>query len=155
MYLEPETAAASTSVSAETTIDVTIKILKPASQLTVGNLSVYDTVSDLKNRIYQLNNISANRQKLLLKGKVLADEKALKDYNISNGAVIHLMVSAPAKTSTASTTNVTMTRYGLSEAGVRTIDGPDFWQAIEKTVADQLSQEDAAIVLNKMKESLK
>ncbi|KAL1933173.1 hypothetical protein VTP01DRAFT_8851 [Rhizomucor pusillus] len=159
---EPEesTAAAPTSaVSDDTaTIDVIVKILKPASQLTVGNVSVNDTVSELKNRIYQLNNVPANRQKLLLKGKVLADSKALKDYNISNGATVHLMVSAaPAKTSStaSSTRNTNVTRHGLSEAGVRAIDSAEFWQAIEKTVTDQLNQEDAAIVLNKMKDSLK
>lgn len=157
---ESTAAAAPTSaVSDDTaTIDVIVKILKPASQLTVGNVSVNDTVSELKNRIYQLNNVPANRQKLLLKGKVLADSKALKDYNISNGATVHLMVSAaPAKTSStaSSTRNTNVTRHGLSEAGVRAIDSAEFWQAIEKTVTDQLNQEDAAIVLNKMKDSLK
>lgn len=68
-----------------------------------------------------------------------------------------MVSAAPAKTSStaSSTRNTNVTRHGLSEAGVRAIDSAEFWQAIEKTVTDQLNQEDAAIVLNKMKDSLK
>lgn len=73
-------------------ISVTFKSLKPAYSFI---LSVHptETISDIKTKLAsQANSPPANAQRLLLKGKALADAKLLKEYNIQDGDTINLMV---------------------------------------------------------------
>ncbi|WVW79711.1 hypothetical protein I302_101681 [Kwoniella bestiolae CBS 10118] len=79
------------------TVTITIKCLKPSLTLPItANLT--DTVTDLKSQIAKSssNAPSADSQRLLLKGKALTDTKLLKEYDIKDGAILHLMVKIPS-----------------------------------------------------------
>lgn len=131
-----------------------IKVLKPASQLTITGISVNDTIEDLKERIAKQygNGLTLNRQRLLLKGKALSDPKCLSDYNLTDKATLHLMITAAP----ASPSSPAMGRFGLSAAADEKVKDPAFWDAIKSTVAQQLGgvDKDVDIVLEKMKSSL-
>ncbi|OCF78344.1 hypothetical protein I204_00282 [Kwoniella mangroviensis CBS 8886] len=78
---------------AQDTVTITIKCLKPSLTLPItANLT--DTVTDLKSQIAKsaASAPSADSQRLLLKGKALTDTKLLKEYDIKDGAILHLMV---------------------------------------------------------------
>ncbi|WWC59943.1 uncharacterized protein I303_102506 [Kwoniella dejecticola CBS 10117] len=90
---------------AQDTVTITIKCLKPSLTLPITS-SLTDTVTDLKAQIAKSNSSapSVDTQRLLLKGKALSDNKLLKEYDIKDGTILHLMVkvstasaSAPAK----------------------------------------------------------
>jgi hypothetical protein len=52
-----------------------------------------ETIADIKSQLAcQPDSPPADAQRLLLKGKALADSKLLKDYNIKDGDVINLVV---------------------------------------------------------------
>ncbi|GAN09472.1 hypothetical protein MAM1_0269c09001 [Mucor ambiguus] len=155
---------ANTNNTSSDKIQVTIKVLKPSSQFTIGGLSLNDTVHQLKQRIYQQqSSLAANRQRLLIKGKVLADQKTLAELSIQPDAVIHLMVTAaPASTSSTSTSpasspNVASAasthtgRFGISAQAEQKLSSPEFWSALEKTLADQVGEADAKLLLNQVK----
>ncbi|KAL7316280.1 hypothetical protein PS15m_005397 [Mucor circinelloides] len=163
----PVTTPASTNANSDK-IQVTIKVLKPSSQFTIGGLSLSDTVHQLKQRIYQQqSSLAVNRQRLLIKGKVLADQKTLAELSIQPDAVIHLMVTAaPASASTASNTtspasspNVasatsTTGRFGISAQAEQKLSSPEFWSALEKTLVDQVGEADAKLLMNQVKATL-
>lgn len=164
----PTTPAHNTSTNSDK-IQVTIKVLKPSSQFTIGGLSLSDTVHQLKQRIYQQqSSLAVNRQRLLIKGKVLADQKTLAELSIQPDAVIHLMVTAastassstsPASSSSpnvASTTSSTTTtgRFGISAQAEQKLSSPEFWSALEKTLVDQVGEADAKLLLSQVKASL-
>lgn len=141
---------ATTRTIQTTKIQVTIKVLKPSSQFTIGGLSGNETVGQLKQRIYQQqSSIPVNRQRLLIKGKVLADQKTLEELSIQEGTVIHLMITA-APASAPTTTG----RFGVSAETEQKLSNPEFWAALEKTVVEQLGDADAKLVLSKIKASL-
>lgn len=71
-------------------MNLNIKSLKPALKLNV-EASLSDSVTDLKKQINAAGGPPANAQRLLLKGKVLADSKLLKEYDLADGATIMLM----------------------------------------------------------------
>ncbi|CAO3609960.1 unnamed protein product [Mucor hiemalis] len=152
-----ETPRTATNVANESKISVTVKVLKPSSTFTIGSLSPNDTtVSQLKQRIYQQqSSLPVNRQKLLIKGKVLADQKTLSEVGVAEGAVIHLMVTAaPASTSGASATTPIIGRFGVSAETEQKLSTPEFWSALEKTITDQVGEADAKLLFSKVKASL-
>ncbi|KAG1065394.1 hypothetical protein G6F42_026837 [Rhizopus arrhizus] len=164
----PITTPTSTNANSDK-IEVTIKVLKPSSQFTIGGLSLSDTVHQLKQRIYQQqSSLAVSRQRLLIKGKVLADQKTLAELSIQPNAVIHLMVTAaPAPASTASNTtspassspNVasatsTTGRFGISAQAEQKLSSPEFWSALEKTLVDQVGEADAKLLMNQVKATL-
>lgn len=167
LQLAPITTPTSTNANSDK-IEVTIKVLKPSSQFTIGGLSLSDTVHQLKQRIYQQqSSLAVNRQRLLIKGKVLADQKTLAELSIQPNAVIHLMVTAaPAPASTASNTtspasspNVasatsTTGRFGISAQAEQKLSSPEFWSALEKTLVDQVGEADAKLLMNQVKATL-
>lgn len=51
-----------------------------------------ETVQDLKLRIQDVEGIPHDQQRLVFAGKQLEDPKSLSDYNIKNGATIHLVM---------------------------------------------------------------
>lgn len=57
------------------------------------SLSSDSTVRDLKSLLQPLTNVLPRGQKLIFKGKVLADESTLKSSKVSNGVKIMLMAS--------------------------------------------------------------
>ncbi|KAG0173071.1 hypothetical protein DFQ28_009241 [Apophysomyces sp. BC1034] len=159
---ESPVVAKETTTTPAGTLELTIKVLKPASQFKLSNALATDTVATLKQRIYQLQtSLPANRQRLLLKGKALADQKTLSDYGISNGSVIHLMAAAAKPSTTAATTTAAATtvepttgRFGMSLSAEKELESPAFWTAVEKTVSEKMNKEDASIVVNKFKQAL-
>lgn len=52
-----------------------------------------DTIMELKKKIQLEGNISPKQQRLICSGKILADNTLIKDYNLSNGSFINLMLS--------------------------------------------------------------
>ncbi|KAL0075968.1 ubiquitin-related domain-containing protein [Phycomyces blakesleeanus] len=150
---EPKVAKTTADETREETIQVTIKIVKPASQFIIARLSPDDTISTLKKRIYQQQSAyPVGRQRLLIRGKVLADNKKLSDYNVANETIIHLMLSAAPK---AVVEDVPITgRFGVSLATEQAIDSPDFWSALEATVASKVSAQDTPLIMDKLKRAL-
>lgn len=128
---------------------MTVKVLKPAKQFAIGNLTSSDTVSQLKQRIYQQQTIPVQRQRLLIKGKVLADQKTLEELSIQEGVTIHLMMTAAPAAAEAITG-----RFGVSLEAEKKLAGPEFWEALEKTIVDQVGEADAKLLLSKVKASL-
>ncbi|GAA99674.1 uncharacterized protein L969DRAFT_48362 [Mixia osmundae IAM 14324] len=113
---EPIRSSASTSG----TLSLTIKSLKPSLSFTV-EAKPTETVAELKAQLAaQANAPSADNQRLLLKGKALADNKLLKEYTIETGATIHLMIKTPAASASMSsatdTTAATAIAAGASSA---------------------------------------
>ncbi|KAI8059055.1 ubiquitin-related domain-containing protein [Gilbertella persicaria] len=128
-------------------LEVTVKVLKPSSQFTIGGLSPNNTVAQLKQRIYQQqSSLPVNRQRLLIKGKALPDQKTLNELSIQENAVVHLMVTAAPAPSTG--------RFGVSAEAEQKMSSPEFWSALEKTVIEQLGETDAKLVFSKIKGSL-
>ena len=136
------------------TIDLTIKILKPASQITIKGVSLNETtIEELKQLIHkQKSDIQVNRQRLLLRGKVLADNKLLSDYGLTadKPVTLHLMLTAPPKQPETG-------KFGLSLATEKKLDDPAFWDALKSSVAQILdnNDKDAEILVTKFKESTK
>ena len=87
-----------------TTIKITFKSLKPPCSFTLPVQST-DTISDIKSHLAsQPRAPPADAQRLLFKGKALADAKLLKEYDVKDGNTINLMVKPgfdwdPTKTS--------------------------------------------------------
>ncbi|CAO3611610.1 unnamed protein product [Cunninghamella echinulata] len=145
----------------ENTIELTIKILKPSSQFRITRLGLDDTILTLKQRIYQQQTIPVKQQRLLLKGKVLNDDKSLNDYNMTKDTILHLMVSKPPASTAASssvpepmdTTPVTTsTPNELSTHAQTTLKSDTFWNAIEEVLRQhQLDTNDTQLILGKWK----
>lgn len=78
-------------------ISITFKSIKPPASYT---LSVHptDTISAVKSQLSSAHTSAppTDVQRLLLKGKALADNKLLKEYSIKDGDVINLMVKPGA-----------------------------------------------------------
>ncbi|KAI8885787.1 hypothetical protein K501DRAFT_245224 [Backusella circina FSU 941] len=150
---EPKPATNTTREVPENTnkFEVTVKVLKPAKQFTIGNLTSADTISQLKQRIYQQQTIPVQRQRLLIKGKVLADQKTLDEVSVKEGTTLHLMMTAAP---TAAAAEVTTGRFGVSLEAETKLASPEFWEALEKTIVEQVGEADAKLVLSKVKASL-
>ncbi|GAA5795216.1 hypothetical protein EDC94DRAFT_620568 [Helicostylum pulchrum] len=140
--------ATNTIDSKEPKLQVTIKVLKPSSTFTIAGLNSSDTIHQLKQRIYQQqSSLPVNRQRLLIKGKVLADQKSLGELSVNESTVIHLMVTAAPATPV-------LGRFGVSEETEKKLSSPEFWSALEKTITDQVGETDAKLVFSKVKSSL-
>ena len=78
-------------------INITFKSIKPPASYT---LSVHptDTIGTVKSQLASAHPSAppVDVQRLLLKGKALADNKLLKEYSIKDGDVINLMVKPGA-----------------------------------------------------------
>lgn len=88
---EPPKREEMTSTSTES-LSIVIKSLKPPKTYTLAVQSS-DTIADIKS--YLASQPSAppvDVQRLLLKGKALADAKLLKEYSIKDGDTVNLMV---------------------------------------------------------------
>ncbi|CAO3671423.1 unnamed protein product [Rhizopus stolonifer] len=124
---------------------VSLKPKQQQQQFSIGGLFPTDTVSHLKQRIYQQQSAyPVQRQRLLVKGKVLNDTKKLSELGLQEGNIIHLMLTAAPKTG----------RWGISIEAEEKISEAGFWEAIKKTLVDQVGETDANILLSKVKTSL-
>ncbi|KAH9046842.1 hypothetical protein EDB84DRAFT_1264470 [Lactarius hengduanensis] len=85
-------AAQSFGGSAPAVLQITFKSLKPPFSVTIP-VSPADPISSIKGQIAaQSHAPPADAQRLLLKGKALADAKLLQEYNVQDGDTINLMV---------------------------------------------------------------
>ncbi|ORE22711.1 hypothetical protein BCV71DRAFT_171353 [Rhizopus microsporus] len=142
----PATTATTTTESSDK-FQLNIKVLKPSFQFSIGGLQSNDTVSHLKQRIYQQQSAyPVNRQRLLVKGKVLGDQKTLGELGLEGDSVVHLMLTAAPASKTG--------RFGISAEAEQKMNSPEFWETIEKTLVDQLGQADATLVFSKVKAAL-
>ncbi|KAF9476946.1 hypothetical protein BDN70DRAFT_881725 [Pholiota conissans] len=107
------------SGSSSASISLTFKSLKPAATFTL-RVEPTDTISAIKAQLAaQPSAPPADVQRLLLKGKALADTKLLREYTIKDGDTVNLMVkpghqwdpTAPAPTQSTSTPDVTMAEH--------------------------------------------
>lgn len=86
---EPKGQPSAPSVAS---IDITFKSLKPPQSFTLS-VQPTDSISGIKSQLAsQPRAPPADAQRLLLKGKALADNKLLKEYNVKDGDTINLMV---------------------------------------------------------------
>ncbi|KAJ7634955.1 ubiquitin-related domain-containing protein [Roridomyces roridus] len=102
----PSSRKAATSSAALEPITLTFKSLKPPASYTI-TVHPTDTIAQVKTRLSeQEGGPSVDAQRLLLKGKAMADGKLLREYPIKDGDTVNLMLkaaSAPAAVSTSLT----------------------------------------------------
>ncbi|CCM00638.1 uncharacterized protein FIBRA_02675 [Fibroporia radiculosa] len=73
-------------------LSITFKSTKPSQAYTLS-IQPTDTISDIKSQLAtQPGAPPADVQRLLLKGKALADAKLLQEYNVKDGDTVNLMV---------------------------------------------------------------
>jgi len=89
-------------------INVTFKSLKPAHSYTLS-VQLADTIASIKSQLASEPGAPpADVQRLLIKGKALADAKLLKEYEVKDGDTLNLVVKAgytwdPSKIASPST----------------------------------------------------
>ncbi|KAG0049061.1 hypothetical protein BGZ83_006068 [Gryganskiella cystojenkinii] len=74
---------------------ITLNVKTLESQTHAVSLPVTETVLQLKERLATLLEVPSPRQRLIFRGRVLADDKALTEYSLQDGHTIHL-VTRPA-----------------------------------------------------------
>jgi len=94
-----------------------------------------DTVFTVKELVSERLNIPPNQQRLLYKGKALADEHRLSDYSIGHDAKLNLVIRPAGERSVASEP----TAFTLA-------NGSGVWQSISLVLAKHFSPADAAKV---------
>ncbi|KAI8060145.1 ubiquitin-related domain-containing protein [Gongronella butleri] len=152
---EDAAAPAKREISSDAGLSVVIKILKPASQFKITRLSADATILDLKQRIYQQQMIPVKQQRLLMKGKVLSDDKSLADYKMTNDTTLHLMVKAapaaaaptPDDDTTSSSIAPADTPAELSQKGRETLATDALWASVHQSLQQHLSPSDADLVI--------
>lgn len=82
-----------TELISDASVKLTVKSLKPALTLSV-DAKLSESVADLKQAVTAAGGPPAEAQRLLLKGKALADTKLLMEYELTDGAVINLIAKA-------------------------------------------------------------
>ncbi|TCD62766.1 hypothetical protein EIP91_006438 [Steccherinum ochraceum] len=90
--LPPPPERKSADVAPTGSIDITIKSTKPAQSYSLSVQST-DTIATIKSQLAAKPGAPpADVQRLLLKGKALADGKLLKEYDVKEGDTVNLMV---------------------------------------------------------------
>jgi len=90
--LPPPPERKQTEAAPSGSIDITIKSTKPAQSYSLSVQST-DTIATIKSQLASRPGAPpADVQRLLLKGKALADGKLLKEYDVKAGDTVNLMV---------------------------------------------------------------
>jgi len=71
---------------------IDIKLITLTGKKIALTISKYDTVQRLKKRIYALENILIDQQKLSFNGKCLDDTNTLDHYGITTNSTVHLIL---------------------------------------------------------------
>ena len=81
-----------TSLAPLESIELVFKVAKPPISFTISVLPT-DTISSIKSNLASESRAPpADAQRLLLRGKALADNKLLKEYNAKSGDTVNLML---------------------------------------------------------------
>ncbi|KAF8205385.1 hypothetical protein K438DRAFT_1715773 [Mycena galopus ATCC 62051] len=113
--------ASSASASASTTVSLTFKSLKPPASYTLA-VHPTDSILALKQRLAaEPNGPPVAAQRLLLKGKALADAKLVKEYPLADGDTVNLVL----KTTPAPTSDITMADATQNPNPSLTVGGPN------------------------------
>ncbi|XP_029367094.1 ubiquitin-like protein 4A [Echeneis naucrates] len=97
-----------------------------------------EKVSTVKELVSERLNIPANQQRLLYKGKALADEHRLSDYSIGPEAKLNLVIRPLGERTGASGTAGSSSSSSSTHGGV--------WQTVSTILARHFSPADAAKV---------
>ncbi|KAJ7243968.1 ubiquitin-domain-containing protein [Mycena rebaudengoi] len=100
----PRTSIASSSA----TLTLTIKSLRPPAQYSLA-VHPTDSIAQIKEQLVHAYPAAppADTQRLLLKGKALADNKLVREYSVKDGDTLNLLVK-PSTTTPATTTTSEM-----------------------------------------------
>ncbi|TRY95228.1 hypothetical protein DNTS_004730 [Danionella cerebrum] len=96
-----------------------------------------EKVSTVKELVFERLNIPPSQQRLLYKGKALADEHRLSDYSIGPEAKLNLVVR-PAGEKSSGALGTSSSRNDQTQSGV--------WQLLSTILAKHFSPADAAKV---------
>lgn len=102
-----------------------------------------EKVSTVKDLVSERLNIPANQQRLLYKGKALADEHRLSDYSIGPEAKLNLVIRPVGERTGASGT--ASSSYSYSSSSSSSSQGR-VWQTVSTILARHFSPADAAKV---------
>ncbi|KAF1389710.1 hypothetical protein PFLUV_G00076310 [Perca fluviatilis] len=102
-----------------------------------------EKVSSVKELVSERLNIPANQQRLLYKGKALADEHRLSDYSIGPEAKLNLVIRPVGERTGAS--GMAASSSSSSSSGSSTTHGR-VWQTVSTILARHFSPSDAAKV---------
>ncbi|XP_072538537.1 ubiquitin-like protein 4A [Salminus brasiliensis] len=101
-----------------------------------------EKVSTVKELVFERLNIPPNQQRLLYKGKALADEYRLSDYSIGPEAKLNLVVRPAGERSSGA---AAMSSSSSSSSSSNS-DGSRVWQLLSTVLAKHFSPADAARV---------
>ncbi|CAL8342752.1 unnamed protein product [Lota lota] len=96
-----------------------------------------DKVSTVKELVSERLNIPANQQRLLYKGKALADEHSLSDYAIGPDAKLNLVIRPVGERTSAA---------GMASSSGSSSPQGGVWQTLSTVLAKHFSPADAAKV---------
>uniref|UniRef100_A0A3P9LWG8 Ubiquitin-like domain-containing protein n=1 Tax=Oryzias latipes TaxID=8090 RepID=A0A3P9LWG8_ORYLA len=117
-------------------VAITTKLIKPLQGKECSvQVTEDEKVSTVKELVSEQLNIPANQQRLLYKGKALADEHRLSDYSIGPEAKLNLVIRPAGERSAAS---------AVTGCSSRNMGG--LWQTVSTILARHFSPADAAKV---------